>query len=632
VTAPVAEAAPGATPIRPVRVALVLGLWLGGLAGLAELALLGLRRAGGELVFVPEFFWALAPAVNAALVAAASVLIVAAAPARRPGVRERAAVAAPVALAAAAVLLLPGRLHGLAVALLAAGVGIQAARWLHRRLAPLRRAALVTLPLVLVAAPAGATALLRARHAAPPAPAGAPAAGLPHVLLIVLDTVRAIELSLHGADEATTPAIDRFAAGGAVFDRAMATAPWTLPSHASLLTGRWSHELGADYDRPLADGVPTLAATLAAMGYATAGFVANPEYTTVETGLARGFAHFEDLPLTPGRLAFLTRLSRPVARAVRAALGTPPDIPNRIGGAAINRRVLRWLPAAPDRPLFLFLNYYDAHAPYFPSAAAWRRFVGAGDPFPVDIPLRDRWDPDSAALRRRAYRGALADLDGHVGALLDSLRARGLLENTLVIITSDHGEEFNEHGVMGHGNSLYAAGVHVPLAMVWPGRVPAGCRVGAPVSLRDVPATVLDLLAAAPALPGASLARHWRAPAPPGSEVLHSAVTRSRNLPDSYPVNHGAIASALWWPWRLVAPEPAAGRPELFDHRTDPMEQTDLSGEPWAPALMRALADSLASAGALPAPVTLPPAAAPAPDAAAPPAGCTPTGGREARP
>ena len=123
-----------------------------------------------------------------------------------------------------------------------------------------------------------------------------------------MDTVRADRLSLYGYHRPTSPALERLAKGGIRFDEARATAPWTLPSHASMFTGRWPHELDASWRTPLGTKFPTLAEYLGWRGYATAGFVANVEYCSSEFGLDRGFTHYEDYafePMTPLRLCFL---------------------------------------------------------------------------------------------------------------------------------------------------------------------------------------------------------------------------------------------------------------------------------------------------------------------------------------
>ena len=135
--------------------------------------------------------------------------------------------------------------------------------------------------------------LKQAREAGRPLPP----ANSPNVLLIVLDTVRADHLSLYGYERPTTPVLERLAKRGIRFDEARATAPWTLPSHASMFTGRWPHELGEKWMTPLRGNFPTLAEYLGDHGYATAGFVANVGYCSQETGLARGFTHYEDYVL-----------------------------------------------------------------------------------------------------------------------------------------------------------------------------------------------------------------------------------------------------------------------------------------------------------------------------------------------
>lgn len=587
----------------PLRTAALAGLWLGAAGGLVEAGWTATRRVlAGQLVFVPEFYWLLGPPVNAVVVATAALAVVALLPGRWERARFTASLAVPLMLTGAGVLLIPGRLHWAAVALLAAGIGLQGERWLQGRGARLGRLALATLPVVLVLAPAGLWALVRTPRPAPTATAVEPArGGLPNVLLILLDTVRADDLSLYGGP-APTVTLDRLGRSGVVFERAMSAGPWTLPSHASLFTGRWAHELSTDYVRPLDRTFPTLAEALAGLGYVTAGFVANTEYASVETGLARGFEHYEDHALSLGTLARLGRLSRVADAAIRSLLRVPPDLPNRIQATEINRRILAWLSRQRQRPFFAFLNYYDAHAPYFPPPTEWRRFVGDRPRTPVSLPILARdWEPDSVAFRHQAYRGAITALDATIGQLFDTLQARRLLENTLVIVTSDHGEEFGEHGVMGHGNSLYLPGVHVPLVVAWPGQVPEGCRIAAPVTLRDVPATIVSLAGGAHPFPGRSLSRFWndadkgRAPS-----VLHTSVTRARNLPERYPAGQSDLVAAQWGPHRLIARVAPDPEPVLFDHRADPLELNDLADSSWAGHVVGELLDSLVAAGALP--------------------------------
>ena len=223
-----------------------------------------------------------------------------------------------------------------------------------------------------------------------------PPAGSPNVLLIVMDTVRADHLSLYGYHRATTPKLEQLAKRGIRFDKVRATAPWTLPSHASLFTGRWPHELGVEWMTPLRAGFPTLAEYLGSHGYATAGFAANTLFCSYDTGLDRGFTHYEDYELGPlapsGRPWWSTSPSRPLfatGRVPRPRLRRGPVAPparrpcwdsilarDRISAQAINRKFLDWLSRRrePGRPFFAFLNYFDAHSPYVPPTVAAHRF------------------------------------------------------------------------------------------------------------------------------------------------------------------------------------------------------------------------------------------------------------------
>ena len=218
-----------------------------------------------------------------------------------------------------------------------------------------------------------------------------PPAGSPNVLLIVLDTVRADHLSLEGYRRPTSPNLERLAKIGIRFDRARATAPWTLPSHAGFFTGRWPHELGVQWLTPLRTDAPFLAEYLASRGYATAGFIANTGYCSYDSGLARGFTHYEDYVLE--RLNFL-RTSVLIAgllghiyeygfandsgplRWVAEFVERWFYASHRKDAASINRALLDWLGGrrGQTRPFFVFLNYVDAHSPYTVPQGAPHRF------------------------------------------------------------------------------------------------------------------------------------------------------------------------------------------------------------------------------------------------------------------
>jgi arylsulfatase A-like enzyme len=173
--------------------------------------------------------------------------------------------------------------------------------------------------------------------------------------------------------------------------------------------------------------------------------------------------------------------------------------------------------------------------------------------------------------------------------MLDELERDGLLANTLVIVTSDHGEEFGEHGLISHGYSLYLPSLRVPLIVVQPGRVPAGRRVAEWVTTRDLAATVLDLVGVDPTLPGRSLRRCW-SEAGCGADTLHAELRRASGLPAAFPVSQGDLRSALADPWYYIA---TATADLLFDLATDSAETRDRARDPSAAAPLEAMRNAV---------------------------------------
>ena len=239
-----------------------------------------------------------------------------------------------------------------------------------------------------------------------------PSPGSPNVLLIVLDTVAADHLSLYGYERPTSPTMVELAERGIRFDRVQATSSWTLPSHASMFTGRWPHELSAGWLTPLDGTYPTLAEFLGSRGYATAGFVANYWYCASGSGLERGFAAYEDYifpRLTAFKAASLVDRSVDGIQGVERFLEDRLDIDllrtpvqrlwllvnaDRKEAAAVNREFLDWLTRRrqPERPFFAFLNYYDAHSPYELPSGRIHRFGTQ-----PSRPPRERHDPGMVA-------------------------------------------------------------------------------------------------------------------------------------------------------------------------------------------------------------------------------------------
>jgi len=576
-----------------LRDSLFPGLWIGLAAGVIEVVVRAVQHfLFGRIHFAGADFWWGVPLVSAILIAIPTVLI--AAPLSRLSSRFGTLLryGLPVALGSFGLLLLIPSLSRWAVALLALGIGVQAARRLARQATDFDNLVRRTLPVFLLLPVLGGAGLHLSGVARDAwIGRGGPGNDGPNVLLIILDTVRAMELGVYGFRPTTTPNLDDFAALGVTFDQAFSPAPWTGPSHASLFTGRRVQELSIDWKISLDRTYPTLAEVLRRSGYSTVGVVANTEYAGAGTGLARGFDHYEDHRLTLAEVGQWTGLSRVSARLVRKLLRLPPgDEAGRIGAEEINRRILRWLDRRPKRPFFAFLNYFDAHAPYFPPEPFWSRVL-PGEPRRPQAVSPGTWSVPAVALGRRAYQGAIGYLDAQIGALFDSLRVRGVMQEALVIIASDHGEEFLEHGLMGHGNSLYAPSVRIPLLMAWPGHLPRGHRVADPVSLASVPATLMELLGRKESFPEPSLAGSWLA-RPPNPAAVVSGVTLARNLPDWYPVSRGGLNSARLGRYRYIwSQRDSLG--ELYDHELDPEESRNLAGEAWAAPIIGALRDTL---------------------------------------
>ncbi len=305
----------------------------------------------------------------------------------------------------------------------------------------------------------------------------------------------------------TTPNLEQLARRGAKFDLAFATSSWTLPSHASLFTGQWPHELQVDWKSPLGNGPPTLAEYLASRGYDTAGFVANLDYCGRETGLARGFAHYEDHPLDPwdiftrylalGRRMEVITWAFALNSMVERSTGRPHDLVPRSNehaknGMEIDRTFLRWQSwqRTRNRPFFAFLNYNDAHSPYEvpdPSTPGFGlRPTSYRDRLVLHQWLgldKSRLSYHDVQMANDVYDDSIAYLDRRLGAVLGELERRGVLENTVVIVTADHGEHLGDHLLFFHGCSLYRQLVQVPLVIVDPAECaggPGGRRAGKP--------------------------------------------------------------------------------------------------------------------------------------------------------
>jgi arylsulfatase A-like enzyme len=559
----------------------IWALWFAAATGLAQALLVALARLlTHRLVFISSHVVWMAPLANAAVFLVTAGFLSIMARHLKPSTVQRWALSTFAFLFLIGPVLLVPRLHPYAATVLAIGAATQGGVLLARRVDWFDMMARSTLPVMV-----GLSAILGlgihfSRSLAETKADGSHSPFHPasNVLLVVLDTVRAQNLSLYGYARQTTSHLDRLAKSGVTFDHALATSPWTLPSHGSLFTGRLPHELSADWLTPLDGAHPTIGELFKAAGYRTGGFIGNLLYAPRETGLGRGFARYDDYPISTGAIITSSWLARTLIVPLWTPLGGR-DYLVRKSAADVNGEFFSWVDARTAQPFFAFLNYFDAHEPYLPPPPFDTMF-GSG-PLP-DTLVRRSWSPTEIQRSMDAYDGAVAYVDEQVGRLLDGLKARGILENTLVVITSDHGEQFGEHGLFDHGNSLYRQVLHVPLALSFPGRVPAGIRVPEPVSLAALPATIVDLAGLPPGslhLPGQSLTHYWLE-SPSGAQPtgLLAEVSKGINLPEWLPASKGPMKSVVVGGMHYI--RHSDGREELYDFDRDQAELHDLASRP----------------------------------------------------
>lgn len=364
----------------------------------------------------------------------------------------------------------------------------------------------------------------------------------PNVLVLILDTVRAASTSLHGYGRATTPELVWLASEGAMFEWAVAPSSWTLPSHGAMFTGRRASGLSTSWRKPLDTAHPTVAEAFRDAGYATGAFVGNPFYTHHESGLARGFHVLRDFrrsrlqllwSTTIGQTPFVNgvlwdRTPSALVAAFRSFDLQVPSEPqsDRRWSPEIIAEFLEWQEKNRSRPFFAFLNLYDAHDPYEPPREVRKTF--AATPTNQDL-----------------YDAAIAYQDAALGKLFAVLRERGILDQTLIVVTSDHGEQWGEHDLRNHGNSLYLPAVHVPLVLRFPQRIPAGTRVRQAVSLTDLAATLVDAVGLKNStLPGESLLRACcSTPSRYESLVVTETEQLDRSTNTKAPAQRGPLAS-----------------------------------------------------------------------------------------
>ena len=575
---------------------LAVALWAGLVTGLIEALLLWFKQAIlGQVIFASRHILWMTPLAYMLIFAALGVVVFTLAVVFPRYVTVPAGLFLFTAFGVGCLLLPFDQLHRIAMVLVAIGAGAQAARFGARHLRRFPAFAVRSAGILsLMAAAAGAGAWIVGKAKLEPVENGGSLTRnqLRNVLIIVWDTVRAANLSLYGYARPTTPGLEQIGTRGVVFHRAFSTSPWTLPSHASMFTGRLPHELSTDWFTKLDAAYPTLAEVFRARGYATGGFVANHHYTSYDSGLDRGFEEYRDYSISLRQFRESTALtqtpsmrrllkSKSLGEAWEALRMSNWTVPAKRGSdpkhaEAVNGEFLKWVDGIGDRPFFSFLNYFDAHEEYWSPPSFRRRFL-------------------ASTSRMNHYDAAIAYLDSQVTQLLSALAERGMLENTMVVITSDHGELFGENGLFGHAHNLYLPVLHVPLVIVFPGVVPGGTSVSEEISLVDLPATILDLAAAQDTvgIPGTSLARFWVAGQKDtlAGQVL-AEVTAGRNVSPTYPTSRGPMKSLVSNGLQYILN--GDGREELYAYERDVRTERNLIALPEAAPALEQFRKSLA--------------------------------------
>jgi len=376
----------------------------------------------------------------------------------------------------------------------------------------------------------------------------------PNLVLIVIDTLRADHLGTYGYERATSPHIDGLAKRGLVFAHALAVSSWTKPSVASLFTSRYPSEHGAiSFERDLPSTVPTLAETLREAGYRTVGVSGNFVHVAERTGFARGFDAFETLVFEVAGPASEMLLAMPGEDGELDYLRAPT-------GSEVNRRVLDLLPAADAGPIFLYVHYMEPHPGYEPPEPQRSAFVTDAAAHARGAPATAKYLSDLAARaadlepgeRQRLidlYDAEIATVDAAVGELVQKLEDGGYMENAVIAVTSDHGEEFGEHGGWFHGLTLFGECLRIPIVLYDARRDERGVRREEPVDLLDLPTTLLALARVPP--PPSMHGRDLLAAEPPARDLV-AELHRDPVFEDHVRPRVQRLALTRW-PWKAIA-------------------------------------------------------------------------------
>ena len=380
-------------------------------------------------------------------------------------------------------------------------------------------------------------------------------AAVKNVVIVVVDTLRADRLGRYGNMRGLTPFLDQLADRGVRFDHAYANASWTMPSVASLLTSRYPSQHGVhDFDSRLSDDEVTFAERLSQAGYVGGGFTANFRLAA-DLGYAQGFAAWQ-------------------------GFAESPNSPTKARASVVRDAVFNWVDrTSSSAPRLLYVQIMEPHAPYQPPADLRARLlpaISAEEAARVDdkaLLMTEPLTPTELTILTGMYDAEVAAADAELRQVFDGLAQRGFLDDALVIVTGDHGEELMEHGELGHGFDLFNETVHVPLLISGPG-VPAGRVVGQNVSLVDLAPTLLELLGLPPEprFEGRSLAGMLRAatPAVVMSDIILQ-LPRNNAPADARDHREGLVRGT---DKLLVEPD---GSARVYDLANDPGE---LAGKP----------------------------------------------------
>ncbi len=409
----------------------------------------------------------------------------------------------------------------------------------------------------------------------------------PNILLLVLDCVRFDGLHIFGNARSVTPNLDRLAENSRRYTQARSAAIWTLPSHASMFTGLHPGQHGVNVEtRWLDESIPTMAERLRQAGYQTAAFSTNA-WVGPHFGLDRGFEDFYALwRIFPG----MGKAKFPWwEKALRKKVLERGDK----GARKLNKYVRKWWRQQrdADRPFFMFGLYLDAHLPYRPPRGYAERLLDPEALRRVRAANQDAWaymagevamTPEDFAGLRALYDAEIAYVDEQIGDLFAFLDSVGALENTLIAVTSDHGENIGDHGLMDHQYCVCDTLARVPLIIHYPQALAAGDDA-APVQHTDLLPTFLDLADASPAspLPGRSLLS--QSPASDPQITQYTAPHRhrfARRHPNFDPASKGfdrTYDAIVREGFKLIRSN--KGERWLYDLANDPAETQDLAGE-----------------------------------------------------